>query len=97
MNKQNSFKLAILTLLLNGAVSCTPKQPTQNPDYNPSAPTYSELMKKLDSLSFDQSNSDKYYWQQSPEIIEAMRQDTTSSTLREKLRRAYETTQQNLR
>ncbi len=97
MNKQNSFKLAILTLLLNGAVACTPKQPAQNPDYEPTAPEYKELMKKLDSLSFGQSNSDKYYWQQSPEIIDAMRQDTTSSTLREKLKRAYETTQQNVR
>ena len=97
MNKKNTFKLAILALLVNGAVSCTSKQSAQNPDYEPATPEYKALMEKLESLSNGQNKTDRYYWQQSPEIIEAIRQDTTNSSMREKMRRAYETTQQKTR
>ena len=95
MNKQNTFKLAILTLLLNGAVACTNKP--KKPAFEPATPEYKALMHRLDSLSQQQNITDRYYWVQSPEIMEVMRQDTTNTTLHEKLKRAYEITQQHVK
>ncbi len=52
MNKKNAFKIAILTLLLNGATSCTHKQ---NTDSGNTEPELASEIATLDSLGNEQN------------------------------------------
>lgn len=58
MNKKNAFKIAILTLLLNGATSCTHKENTDSGNIEPELASETTT---LDSLGKNQAAHELSY------------------------------------